>query len=57
MTSAPMPARVAGPAAAPLSLDAQRPELTEATPPLEASPPVKRPTTPNGGLGEFKTYF
>jgi hypothetical protein len=51
------PARVAVPAVAPLPLDVQRPEYTETTPPLEASPPVKHPITPNGGLGELKAYF
>jgi eukaryotic-like serine/threonine-protein kinase len=51
------PAGLVVPAVAPLPLDVQGPEFTEATPPLEASPPVKHPSTPNGGLGEFKTYF
>jgi tRNA A-37 threonylcarbamoyl transferase component Bud32 len=51
------PARVAVPAVAPLRLDVERPEFTETTPPLEVSPPIKHPTMPNGGLGEFKTYF
>jgi eukaryotic-like serine/threonine-protein kinase len=50
-------AGVAVPVVAPLPLDVQRLEFTAATPPLEASPPVKHPLTPNGGLGEFKTYF
>ncbi len=51
------PARVAVPAVAPLLSTSSVRSSPRRPPPLEVSPPIKHPTTPNGGLGEFKTYF